>query len=76
MQTLDSTVSHGDEGKMTFWAVPIANFPDGVPLGCLKAVVPPEHTAQCAFSADDYFFIDQMIDRTRSVPVSPHAPRS
>ena len=51
------------QAQVSFWAVPQANFPEGLPPLCLAAVVPAEHTAGCPFSWADYFFIGHIIER-------------
>ena len=58
MRSLDSSITNGDEGGFPFWAVPIANFPDGVPKRFHDALVPQKFTAGGVFSADECFFID------------------
>ena len=62
IRSLDRPV--GPPPRLDFWAVPRVNFPDGLPLRCLDAVVPPEHTTGSALSGDEYYFIDQMINRS------------
>jgi hypothetical protein len=49
MKTLDSSITNGDEGGFPFLAVPIANFPDGVPKRFHDALV-PENSPPVVFS--------------------------
>ena len=50
--------------QLDFWMVPIENFPEGVPLRFLNAVVHPSFPDGAPFPAVEYYFIDQMIDRS------------
>ena len=51
--------------RVDFWAVQRANFPDGtLPAICNNAVLSAVDYAGAPFSNDDFYFIDQMIDRS------------
>ena len=71
LKTKREQYEHGSSLAFTYWAVPKGNFPNGLPADVQECVKSGDDLAEAAVIGggevdyDNYFIIDQQIDRTR-----------